>query len=117
MGMPDHLQPVYEVATGKLTYMHSIDAAEAVRLGDYTMTPPKAEIDAQERAMAMARAKGLEGAVHAELQTPEEREANRAAANAAAAQAGAQPVVIVTPAEESTPARATRQTTPASERK
>jgi hypothetical protein len=92
--MPDTLELVFEVATGKPAYMHSIDAAEAVRLGDYTTVPPAGEIDPQEKAAAMARAKGMVSPVHAELQSAEERETSRKQANLAAAAAVAQPVVL-----------------------
>jgi hypothetical protein len=86
--MPEDLEIVYEVATGKPVYMHSVDAAEACTLGDYSRLPAAGhEPTDQEKAAALTASRGMLGTVHPELQTPEEREATRREANAAAEQA------------------------------
>jgi hypothetical protein len=83
--MPQDMECVYEVATGKPVYMHSVDAAEACTLGDYTRMPPSGhEVTDQERAAAMATSRGMPGTTHPELQTPEERAESRRLANEAA---------------------------------
>lgn len=67
--MPQDLVSVYEEDTGKLYLMHSVDAAEAVRLGGYTyMAPGGKEPSAAERALALGRARGMEGPVLAEME-------------------------------------------------
>lgn len=84
--MPEELVLVYEKESGAPIYMHSIDAREAVQLGDYTQEAPGGKDPSpEEKASAMARTRGLTGSPHPELQTPEERAATRAAANAVAA--------------------------------
>jgi hypothetical protein len=94
--MPQEPVIVYSVEDGKPIRMHSVDADEAVRLGDYTRTPPggKDPDPAQLSAAALAM-RGLGGPIHPELQTPEERAETRRQANeaaAAAAVAAGQPV-------------------------
>lgn len=88
--MPQELELVYSVETGKPAYMHSVDASEACSLGDYTRMPPKQEVSDADRAAAMMATRGGVGPVHPELQTPEERAESRRLANAAAT-----PVVTV----------------------
>src|SRR5262245_6824454 len=90
--MPDDLVLVYEKATGTPLYMHSIDASEALRIGDYTLTTPEGTAKPSPEAMAAARSRtsGVNVNPHPELQTPEEREATRAAAAEAAALAAGQ---------------------------
>lgn len=111
--MPDELVLVFEISGGTSIYMHSIDASEAVRLGDYTFESPSGkEVTAEERAAAMARARGVSSTPPPEMQTPEERAATRAAANAAAAgeAAPAPPPAPVAPppAEHARPSAARR---------
>lgn len=80
--MPQNPILVYEKHGGKPTYMHTVDASEAVRLGDYTPTPPGGEPPEPEaRASAMSRFKTGQGATHPELQTEEEKEETRQKAN------------------------------------
>lgn len=84
--MPEELILVYEKESGQPLYMHSIDAKEAVQLGDYTMEAPAGkELSAEEQYAASASTRGMQGTVHPELQTPEQRAATRAAAAQAAA--------------------------------
>ena len=66
---------------GEPVYMWSVDAAEALRLGDYVPVAPDEEISSEQRASAMSRFKTGQATTHPELQTPEEKEATRAAAN------------------------------------
>ena len=81
--MPQTQVLVYLKETGEPTLMHSIDAAEALRLGDYVSDPPgNKEPTAEQRAAAMAQAKSGIAPKPPELMTPEEREAARAEANA-----------------------------------
>lgn len=37
--MPQNPMVIYDAVTGIPVWMHSIDVAEAVHLGDYTLTP------------------------------------------------------------------------------
>lgn len=79
--MPQELELVYEIETGMPAYMHSVDANEAVLLGDYVRTPPKGtEPDPRLIAAARARAKGMNAEVHPEMLSPEERQQRREAA-------------------------------------
>jgi hypothetical protein len=58
--MPDTLVLVYEKATGTPAYMHTVDAKEAVGLGQYTYTAPEGqEADDAAKAQAMAVARGV----------------------------------------------------------
>jgi hypothetical protein len=83
--MPQELEIVFEVATGKPAYMHSVDAAEACSLGDYSRMPPEGkEVSDEDKAKALAASRGMAGVTHPELQTPEQRAEARKAANAAA---------------------------------
>lgn len=82
--MPQELTCVYEMETGEPTYMHSVDAAEAVRLGDYTFDVPTGKgsnEDPDAHGRARAKAMGGMSPAHAELQSPDERERRRTAAN------------------------------------
>lgn len=101
--MPQNPILVYEKEGGHPTYMHTVDAAEAMRLGDYTPVPPGKEVSSEERASAMSRFKTGQGATHPELQTEEEKEETRKKANEEAAVfAGlppGTPVVVQAPSE------------------
>jgi hypothetical protein len=80
--MPQNPILVYEKEGGQATYMHTVDAAEAVRLGDYTPMPPdKDGPSPEERASALSRFRTGQGVTHPELQTEEERERSREEAN------------------------------------
>jgi hypothetical protein len=107
--MPQNPILVYSTEDGTPTYMHTVDAAEAVRLGDYTPAPPDKEGPSpEERASAMSRFRTGQGVTHPELQTEEEREKAREEANAkaelmAGVPEGAQVVVMAPGKGESTP--------------
>ena len=90
--MPQNLTLVYD-QDGNPLYMHSIDAAEAVRLGDYTMAPPSGkEPTPEQMQVAQSRIRGMAPNPHPELQTPEQRAETRRMANEeAAAQSGQTP--------------------------
>lgn len=104
--MPDTPVLVYSCDDDEPAYMHSVDAAEATRLGDYTYARPSGAYDTDEhespahaeaRGRAMARFMGG-GLDQAELKSPEQRDASRKAANALEARRQAPPVVVqVTP--------------------
>jgi hypothetical protein len=80
--MPQNPVLVYEKEGGLPTYMHTVDAAEAVRLGDYTPAPPGGkEPEPEARASAMSRFRTGQGMTHPEMQTEEERDAARQKAN------------------------------------
>lgn len=103
--MPQYPVVVYD-ADGQPMVMHSIDAKEAVQLGDYTYAPP-GEADPQAMAAARARFETGQSATHPELLTDEakdkqRREANEKAALLATIPEGAQVVVM---APESTQSR------------
>jgi hypothetical protein len=109
--MPDELVMVYSVETGDPVAMHTVDAAEACALGDYTLTAPDDEVSPEAKALAMARSRGMTGAPHPELQSKEERDRTRQEANdAAAAQAAASAALTaaamaaIAPAAQPTPA-------------
>ena len=99
--MPQNPVLIYEKESGTPTYMHTVDAAEAVRLGDYTSVPPGEELDPAQRASALSRFKTGQGVTHPELQTEEEKaEARRKANEEAALLAGVPPgtpVVVMAP--------------------
>ena len=101
--MPQNPVLVFEKETGQPSYMHTVDAAEAVRLGDYTPTPPGEPPDPEARASAMSRFKTGQAATHPELQTDEEKAAAREKANEEAAVfAGlppGTPIVVQAPSE------------------
>lgn len=80
--MPQNPVLVYSAEDGTPTYMHTVDASEAVRLGDYTPVPPSSEGPSpEERASAMSRFKTGQGVTHPELQTEEEKQETRRKAN------------------------------------
>ena len=80
--MPQNPILIYEKDGGKAVYMHTVDAAEAIRLGDYTPTPPGSEGPSpEERASAMSRFKTGLAMTHPELQTEEEKQEARQKAN------------------------------------
>ena len=82
--MPQELELVYHVETGAPAYMHSVDAAEACGLGDYTRMMPKGQDeDPKAMAAALAQARGMNAVLHPELQDAEERAEHRRVANAA----------------------------------
>jgi hypothetical protein len=106
--MPQNPIMVYAKEDGTATYMHTVDAAEAVRLGDYTPMPPdKDGPSPEERASALSRFRTGQGVTHPELQTDEEREQTREEANAkaemmAGVPEGAQVVVMAQPERAAT---------------
>jgi len=106
--MPQNPVMVYAKEDGTPCYMHTVDAAEAVRLGDYTPAPPGGkDVEPEARASAMSRFRTGQGATHPELQTEEEREEARAKANEqaellAGVPEGAQ-VVVMAPTPATTP--------------
>jgi len=106
--MPQNPVMVYAKEDGTPCYMHTVDAAEAVRLGDYTPAPPGGkEVEPEARASAMSRFRTGQGATHPELQTEEEREEARAKANEqaelmAGVPEGAQ-VVVMAPSKADAP--------------
>jgi hypothetical protein len=117
--MPQNPVLVYSTEDGLPAYMHTVDAAEAVRLGDYTSVAPSKEGPSpEERASAMSRFKTGQATTHPELQTEEEREKAREEANEkaellAGIPEGAQVVVM---APEKRPASATARSTSSAER-
>jgi hypothetical protein len=91
--MPQELIVMYNIETGEPVAMHSVDAQEASRIGDYTATPPSGEPVNVAQALTRMRSGG--GTVHPELQTPDERDETRRQANEAAvqqAEASGQPI-------------------------
>ena len=50
--MPQNPVLVYSKEDGTAAYMHTVDAAEAVKYGDYTPVPP-GEVTPEVRASAM----------------------------------------------------------------
>jgi hypothetical protein len=80
--MPQELMMVFLRDTGEPMLMHSVDAAEALRLGDYVSMPPgEKAMTPQEHAQARGEALRNMGPVHPEMMTPEQRDAMRAEAN------------------------------------
>jgi hypothetical protein len=103
--MPQNPIMVFAKEDGTPTYMHTVDAAEAVRLGDYTVAPPDKEVSPEARASAMSRFKTGQATTHPEMQTDEEKEKTREEANAkaemlAGVPEGAQVVVMAAPKGE-----------------
>ena len=101
--MPQNPILVYSKEDGTPAYMHTVDAAEAVKFGDYTPTPPGEPPDPEARASAMSRFKTGQATTHPELQTDEEKaEARRKANEEAAVFAGlppGTPVVVQAPSD------------------
>jgi hypothetical protein len=100
--MPNEPVLVYSTVDGEPAMMHSVDASEACRLGDYTYMAPKETHDkdgvevpehAMARGRAMARFMGG-GLDQMELKSPEEREDVRAMATEVEAKRMAPPVVV-----------------------
>jgi hypothetical protein len=93
LAVPQEPVIVFYKENGEPYAMHSVDAAEALRLGDYVATPPQGEhVDV---AVAVSRMRSADATVHPELQTPDEREETRRQANEAAvqsAEASGQPI-------------------------
>jgi len=117
--MPQNPVLVYEKDGGAPCYMHTVDANEAIRLGDYTPAPPGGkEVEPEARASAMSRFRTGQGATHPELQTEEEREEARAKANEqaelmAGVPEGAQVVVMAPTPATSPSARSGARSQPA----
>lgn len=96
--MPDEKVIVYQADTGEPLAMHSIDAKEAVAIGDYVMAPPGGkELSDDEKGKVLAAHAGVSPQKHPEQMLPEERAAARKQA-AEAAQAAAGTTVTVAPA-------------------
>lgn len=122
--MPDKPVCVYEVESGEPAFMHSVDAGEAVRLGQYTFTAPKDAVDkdgnptpeaAEARGRARARFMGG-GLDQAELKSPEQRATDTRKANEAEAIRTAPPVVVQVAPEEVQKARASQAEHPSATR-
>jgi hypothetical protein len=116
--MPTYPTTVYD-ADGNPAVMHSVDAKEAVMLGDYTYAPPSDQPDPEKLAAARAKFQGGMGEVHPELLTEEERDKKREAANEKAAllanvPEGAQVVVMAPESAASRSTGAPRRATSAS---
>lgn len=80
--MPDTLVAVCEKESGDLYYMHSVDATEATRLGDYVYVDDRdKQFDDEQRAVARARAKGMGPPPHAEMLSEKDRMEMRRRAN------------------------------------
>jgi len=93
--MPQELVLMYHTDTGEPKRFHSVDAAEAYRLGDYTFEAPKGkELSPEQMAQADFGMRAAQGTIHPELMTPEQREEQRRQANEEAARQAAQPVVL-----------------------
>jgi hypothetical protein len=101
--MPQNPILVREKEGGQVQYMHTVDASEAMRLGDYAPIAPNEEVSPEERASAMSRFKTGQATTHPELQTEEEKTETRQKANEEAAVfAGlppGTPVVVQAPSE------------------
>jgi hypothetical protein len=108
--MPSQPVTVYD-PDGNPVVMHSVDAAEAVGLGDYTYAAPGDKPDPEKLAAARAKFQGMNAELHPELMTPEQREETRRVANERAAALpevppGASVVVMAPPPAEPRPAPA-----------
>jgi hypothetical protein len=112
--MPQEPVIVYLKENGEPCAMHSVDAAEALRLGDYVATPPEGE--KPDLAVAVARMRSTSPTPHPELMSEEERQETRRRANEEAEiqAASGRPVVVsaeqvgVTSASTATQPRGTR---------
>ena len=112
--MPNDPVTVYSCDTGEPAVMHSIDAAEAVRLGHYAYGAPEGKQEDTE-ALSRARARFMGGGLdQAELKSPEQRAADTERANQMEAQRQAPPVVVqvapTAPAEAAPTATRARHT-------
>lgn len=83
--MPQEPVTVYYVADGAPMLMHSVDAQEAMRLGDYTLVPPGEPASGEALAAAGLQMRLPGSTIHPELQTPEARAKSRREANEAEA--------------------------------
>jgi hypothetical protein len=93
--MPQELVLMYHVETGEPRKFHSVDAHEAMQLGDYTYEAPKGKAPSPERmAQADFAMRAAQAMPHPERLTPEERAEQRRVANEEAARMAAQPVVL-----------------------
>jgi hypothetical protein len=117
--MPNDPVIVYLKETGEPTAMHSVDAAEALRLGDYVATAPEGKEPNTAQALTRMRSPGP--SIHPELQTPEEREEARRQAYevaVATAQVTGQPLppnppgVVGTASRAASPVSQSRPLTP-----
>ena len=79
--MPQYPVTVYD-SEGNPAVMHSVDAKEAVQLGDYTYAPPGDKPDPEKLAAARAKFETGQAVTHPELLTEEDRTKQREAANA-----------------------------------
>ena len=82
--MPDNPVLIYHKESGTPAYMHSIDAAEALSLGDYTATPPATAPPPEDLAAAKAAFQGSNPNMHPEQMSEDARTALRAEATAEA---------------------------------
>ena len=99
---------------GSLVYMHSVDASDALRLGDYEIPDP-AKVDPVARAAASNRMRSMNVNPPPEMQTPEQRAETRRLANEEAkaqAQGAVQEPFGVRQALGAQPAPAAAQATP-----
>src|SRR5262245_3170089 len=88
--MPNNPVMVVNIETGSPVYMHSIDASEAIALGDHRpATLEEQTASTPEKAAALNRMRAVNVNPPPELQTPEQKAAIRAAANEEAARIAA----------------------------
>ena len=88
--MPNNPVLVINIEDNQPIYMHSIDASEAIRLGDYRpATMEELASSTPEKAAALNRMRAVNVNPPPELQTPEQKAAIRAAANEEAARIAA----------------------------
>jgi hypothetical protein len=92
--MPENPVLVVNLETNDYTYMHSIDASEAVKIGDHRYATIEEQHESSEKkATARNRMRNVNVNPPPELQTPDQRQATRAqAAEEAAAAAEGRPV-------------------------
>src|SRR5262245_11307742 len=88
--MPNNPVMVINIETGSPVYMHSIDASEAIALGDHRAATLEEQTGSSpEKAAALNRMRALNVNPPPELQTPEQKAAIRQAANEEAARVAA----------------------------
>jgi len=81
--MPQDPVLVINIEDNSFNWMHSIDASEGVKFGDYRYaTPEEEQTSSPEKASALNRMRGVNINPPPELQTPEQRTAIRAQAKA-----------------------------------
>jgi hypothetical protein len=79
--VPENPTLVINIEDNEWTYMHSIDASEAVRMGDYRYaTADEQNAPNEKKATALNRMRNVNVNPHPEMQTPEQRAATRAQA-------------------------------------